>query len=60
MRAVLSANGEVKYILVQKHLPHGLTKEAVEAARKLKFKPAMINGVPVSQFITLEYNFNAY
>jgi TonB family protein len=60
LRAVLSFNGQVEHILVLKRLSHGLTERAVEAARRIKFKPATINGLPVSQYIVLEYNFNIY
>ncbi len=60
MRAVLAADGQVKYILVLQSLSHGLTEEAVKAARKIKFQPATIGGRAVSQFITLEYHFNVY
>ncbi|MFL6336591.1 MAG: hypothetical protein ACJ754_25085 [Pyrinomonadaceae bacterium] len=31
---------------------------AVETARGIRFKPASIDGRPVSQFVVLEYNFN--
>src|SRR3954469_4352002 len=58
LRAVLAADGRVKNILVIKGLPDGLTQAAVEAARGIRFKPASIDGRPVSQFVVLEYNFN--
>jgi TonB family protein len=60
LRAVLAADGQVRHILVLKRLSHGLTEKAVAAARKIKFKPATIDGQPVSQYIVLEYNFNIY
>ena len=60
LRAVLAADGRVKYILVVKGLPNGLTEKAIEAARQIRFRPATINGRPVSQFVVLEYNFNIY
>lgn len=60
LRAVLGADGRVKYILVVKSLPLGLTERATAAARGIRFKPATVNGHPVSQFVTLEYNFNLY
>jgi TonB family protein len=60
LRAVLSADGELRHILVLKGLPSGLTEKCVEAARRTKFTPAVKSGRPVSQFIVLEYNFNTY
>jgi outer membrane biosynthesis protein TonB len=41
-------------------LPYGLTEQAIAAARKLKFVPAMKDGKNVSMWIQLEYNFNLY
>ncbi len=48
LRAVFAADGKVKLILVIKALPRGLTERAVEAARRIKFTPATLNGRPVS------------
>ena len=60
MRAVFSADGTIKHILVVKGLEGGLTEEAVRAARKIKFVPAEKDGRPVSQYFQIEYNFNLY
>jgi TonB family protein len=60
LRAVLGADGRVSHILVVKGLPLGLTERAMAAARSIKFKPATVNGHAVSQYVTLEYNFNVY
>lgn len=60
LRAVLAFDGRVRNIHVVRRLPYGLTEKAVAAARGIKFKPARVNGVPVSQWVTLEYNFNVY
>ena len=60
LRAVLAFSGQVEHILVLKRLSHGLTERAVEAARRIKFKPATVNSLPVSQYVVLEYNFNIY
>ncbi|MBA3323229.1 MAG: energy transducer TonB, partial [Pyrinomonadaceae bacterium] len=38
----------------------GLTEKAIEAARRITFTPAEKDGRPVSQYITLVYNFNIY
>jgi TonB family protein len=58
IRAVLAADGTVRHVLVLEGLPHGMTEECVNAARAIRFTPAVKNGRPVSQFVVLEYNFN--
>lgn len=60
LQAVFAADGKVKYILVLRPLPKGLTEKAVDAARKIKFAPAVKDGKPVSMFYRIEYNFNLY
>jgi protein TonB len=58
LRAVFAANGKVENIRVVVGLPSGLTERAVNAARKIKFEPAVKDGRYVSQYIQIEYNFN--
>jgi hypothetical protein len=41
-------------------LPFGLTEKAMDAARIMKFIPAIKDGKYVSQYIQIEYNFNLY
>jgi len=60
LRAVFSADGQVEHILVLQSLPHGLTQNAIEAAKKIKFTPATKEGRPVSTFAQLEYTFSVY
>lgn len=60
LRAVLAADGTVRHLLVVKPLSHGLTERALDAARRIKFRPALKDGRPVSQTVYLEYNFNIY
>ncbi len=60
LRGVFAADGTVNNILVVSSLPKGLTQRAIEAARRIKFVPAEINGKPVSVFMQIEYNFNLY
>jgi TonB family protein len=57
MRVVLTAAGEVRVVNILKKLPHGLTEEAVEAASRIKFKPALIENKAVPQTILLQYHF---
>lgn len=60
LRVVLAADGTVKHVLVLLPLGHGLSESAVKAARGIKFRPATLDGRPVSQYSILEYTFNVY
>jgi TonB family protein len=60
IKAVLSSSGKVTRIEAEKSLPRGLTETSIEAARQLKFVPAIKDGKFVSQSIHLEYNFSVY
>ena len=57
LRMVLAGDGSVEYIFPIKPLKYGLTEAAMEAARHIKFAPAIRDGKPVSQFETLSYEF---
>ena len=57
LRCIFTADGAVKHFLIVRGLPAGLTEQAISAARRIKFVPAMKDGRPVSTFIQLEYNF---
>jgi TonB family protein len=60
LKAVLSSSGSVTGISVIKGLPDGLTEKAIAAAKQIRFTPAEKDGHTVSQYVTLEYNFNIY
>jgi TonB family protein len=60
LRMVLSSAGKVTNIRVIEGLPDGLTERAIEAARGIKFVPAQKDGRPVSQYATVQYNFDIY
>ena len=60
LKCVFASDGTVKHILVVRALPGGLTERAIEAAKKIKFHPAMRDGQPVSMWMQLEYNFNLH
>jgi TonB family protein len=57
LRMVFGADGQVGDIKALNNLSYGLTENAVEAARLIKFKPAVKDGRKVSQYVTFEYNF---
>jgi len=46
--------------IATRELKDGMTEAAIEAARNIRFFPAEKDGKPVSQWMTLEYNFNLY
>ena len=60
LRVVFSAYGSVTNIRTVQALPSGLTEQAISAARKIKFIPAVKDGKFVSMWMQLEYNFNLY
>ena len=60
LKAVFSANGSVVNINVVSALRRGLTEQAIEAAKRIKFIPAVKDGKFVPMGIQLEYNFNLY
>lgn len=60
LRVILAVTGEVRGISIIKGLPHGLTEKSVAAAKQIGFVPAEKDGQRVSQYVTLEYNFNIY
>ena len=61
LRIILGADGRVRdKIEVLEGLPHGVTEEAIKTARGIEFEPAQKDGRPVSQYITIIYNFDLY
>ena len=57
---VFGADGRIHDIRTVHGLPDGLTESSIEAAQKIRFHPAVLNGKPVSVRATLEYTFNLY
>jgi TonB family protein len=60
LQMVFASSGRVTNIRTIDSLPHGLTENAISAARKIYFLPAIKDGKRVSQYIRVEYNFNIY
>ena len=60
MMVVYQDDGQIKHILVLQGLSHGLTPQAVRAARRIKFIPAVKDGKPVSVVGRIEFNFSLY
>jgi TonB family protein len=56
LKAIFGSNGKVYNIVVVQSVP-GLTERAINAARQIKFEPAIKDGHYVSMWMQLEYNF---
>lgn len=57
LRVLFSGAGKIARLRVLKGLPAGLTENGIRAACKIEFKPAMKDGQPVAQWLTVEYVF---
>lgn len=57
LKALLLGDGTIDRIRVVRRLPYGLTENAILAACKIEFKPAVKAGKEVSQWVTLDYAF---
>ena len=60
LQVVFRRYGLLTDIRVLRGLPDGLTENAIEAAKKIRFQPAMKNGRPISVRGSLEFGFNLY
>ena len=60
LMVVFADEGVLRHILVLQGLSHGLTEQAIAAARKIRFTPAMRDGKPISVNGQLEFYFNLY
>jgi TonB family protein len=58
LSVVFTADGKITGINVVRGLPAGLTEKAIEAAQKIRFEPAMRDGVPVNVRALLEFRFD--
>lgn len=56
LRAVFSADGTVKHVLLLKRVAADFDLRCIEAAQKIKFTPAIKEGRAVSMILQLEYN----
>ncbi|MFN0108082.1 MAG: TonB family protein [Blastocatellia bacterium] len=60
LRLIYSKEGKVIIVAVTRGLPYGLTEACIEAAKKIRFKPALQTGQPVSVIGTVEFGFSIY
>jgi TonB family protein len=57
LNVMFTADGKIRNIRVVRGLPDGLSEKAIEAAQKIRFNPAVKDGVPVNVRGNLEFNF---
>lgn len=60
LRVTFLANGEIGRISVVEGLPHGLTEQAIAAARKFRFEPELVRGIPTTTTRPVTYSFDIY
>jgi TonB family protein len=59
LRVTFLSSGKLTNIGLASGLPDGLSEKAKEAAQKIKFRPAEIDGRPVSVRMNIEIEFKA-
>ena len=57
---IVDAKGMPRDLRVVQHLGMGLDQKALEAVRKYRFRPAMLNGHPVPVSIAIDVDFHIY
>jgi len=57
---IVDTNGMPRNVRVRRPLGYGLDQNAVEAARRYRFKPATKKGQPIPVMIAVEINFRLY
>ncbi len=60
LRVQFLDTGEIGKIAVVSGLPNGFNECAIEAVKKINFKPATKNGKPVTVIKQVQYNFTLY
>ncbi len=60
LSVIFSKQGKLLVSGVVRGLPYGLTEMSIEAARKIRFTPAVKDGQPVSVRGNVEFNFTLY
>ena len=60
LRVEFLDSGEIGKIAVVSGLPYGASENSIEAAKKIKFNPALKNGKSVTVFKVVEFSFSIY
>ncbi|HEY6400726.1 MAG TPA: energy transducer TonB [Blastocatellia bacterium] len=58
LNVIFEADGSIRVLRVVSGLPHGLTGQALKAAQRVQFKPAVKDGKPVDVRGDLEFSFD--
>jgi TonB family protein len=58
LNVIFEADGGIRVLRVVSGLPHGLTGQALKAAQRVQFEPAVIGGKPVNVRGDLEFSFD--
>jgi len=57
LRVEFLVDGQIGKVLPIVFLPYGLTENAIEAAKKIKFEPEIKNGLSITVFKPIQYSF---
>ena len=60
LRVTFLASGGIGSITTVKGLPHGLTEQAIAAARSMRFEPEMVGGAARTTTRPVSFTFNIY
>jgi len=60
LKVTFLASGAIGSVVPVTRLPHGLTEQAIAAAKQIRFEPKKINGVAQNVIVTMDYGFNIY
>ena len=60
LRVTFLASGQIGSVSPISTLPHGLTDQAIAAARNIRFEPMKVNGVAQTVTKQVEYTFSIY
>lgn len=60
LRVTFLSSGGIGSITTVKGLPHGLTEQAIAAARNIRFEPEMVNGQARTTTRPVSFTFNIY
>jgi TonB family protein len=58
LNVIFGADGDIRVLRVVRGLPHGLTGQALKAAQRVRFEPAVKDGKPVDVRGDLEFSFD--
>ncbi len=60
LRALFASDGTVKHVIVLRRVEPRFDQACIEAAKRVRFEPAIKDGHPVSMILQLEYNRQFY